>query len=379
MSWMPPPWEQILKQFAEWLEARGRIPAVIRQYVRVAEDFLIFVGDREITIGLISEFLRKRTEKLSERSAKNVEVALNNFLNFISFFPKRKERRVPEINQFVSWLKMKGRKGKTLQTYPTLVRRFLRWLESEGIEFTKVDRKTIMKFLLFLTNKGLTPSGRNSYIDALKAFYSMLIEVGEIESNPMDSIERAKREERLPRVLTRDEIRRLIETARMTGPREYAVIRLLYATGIRARELCDLRWEDLNLKERTARIRKSKTGRGRVVIFDRETAVALSEWRKFAYAAGLHTSKTSRVFGFTSTQTLRAIIKKVAKEAGLGTVLPHQIRHTLATHLLESGVDLRVIQEQLGHRSLSTTERYIHLSREHMRKQYRKLWEWLSQ
>jgi len=376
---MPPPREQLLKDFAKWLEERGRIPAVIRQYVRIAEDFLIFVGDKEITIGLIRDFLQKRTEGLSERTAKNIEVALNNFLNFLSFFPKREERQIPRINQFVTWLKMKGRRGKTLKTYPQLVKRFLRWVDAQKVEFSNIDDKTITKFLMLLSSKGLSPSGINSYIDALKAFFKMLMETGEIKRNPMEKIERPRREERLPEVLTREEILRMLESAKKLGPREYAIMRFLYATGVRGQELCDLRWEDIDLKERIARIKKTKTGRGRIVIFDKETSEALSEWRKFADAIGKHTSKTSRIFGFRSTQTLRAIVKKIARNAGLDKVLPHQIRHTTATHLLEAGADVRAIQELLGHKSLSTTERYMHITQNHLKRQYKKLWKWLAQ
>ena len=376
---MPPPREQLLKDFAKWLEERGRIPAVIRQYVRIAEDFLIFVGDKEITLGLISEFLKERTKGLKPRTAKNVEVALNNFLNFISFFPPKEPRKIPLIEQFPSWLKMKGRRGKTLKTYPQLVKKFLRWLDSKRIGIKEVDSKTITRFLMQLSRKGVSASGLNSYIDALKAFFKMLLELGEIQSNPMEGIERPKREERLPEVLSREEIRKMIRASRELGPREYVVFRFLYATGVRGQELCDLRWEDLDLREMTARIRGSKSGRERIVVFDKETARALAEWKKLADAAGLHTSKTSRVFGFSSTQTLRAIIRRIAERAGVGRVRPHQIRHTTATHLLEAGADVRAIQELLGHKSLSTTERYMHITQDHLKRQYRKLWKWLAQ
>ncbi|RLG50083.1 MAG: integrase [Thermoproteota archaeon] len=201
-------------------------------------------------------------------------------------------------------------------------------------------------------------------IASLRTFYEFLVDQGIVETNPV-TIRRPRVRRKLPSVLSREEIEKLISAGR--SERDRLLLRLLYATGARVSEISALRWEDINIKDRTAVIRGGKGGKDRIVLFDEVTARELAEYRRKHGGQG-------RIFPL-SPRTIQRIVKMAAARAGLRKeVHPHTLRHSIATHLLESGADLRAIQELLGHASLSTTQIYTHVSREHLKKEYEKLW-----
>ena len=322
----------------------------------------------------IGSFLEKRSKGLKETSKRNIKSALNQFLKFLRKrgyevkVPLREPLQPNELlRKFIAYLKAKGCRGKTLSNYPLLTRVFLRWLKKDLREF---DASDAMQFLMYLTSeRGVGQGGLENYVDALRNFFDFLIVMKMVDRNPFREIKRPKRVRKLPNPLTVEEIRRMLKTAKELGLREYALMRFMYATGVRASELLELRWADLDLRSRTALIR-GKGGRSRIVIFDEETALAISRYRALVKKA-LMASPQDRVFLMKSYMTLSKMLKKIAKLAGIErNVTPHLIRHSFATHLLEAGADLRVIQELLGHATLRSTQIYTHVAPAQLRRAY---------
>jgi len=266
------------------------------------------------------------------------------------------------LENFVSWMELRGYSPGTIRQYFYDAKRFLRWLKKDP---TKVGEQEISEYLLKIkSERVLSNSTMLRRIASLRTFYEFLVDQGMMETNPV-TIRRPRVRRKLPSVLSREEIERLIMSGK--NERDRLLLRLLYATGARVSEISTLRWEDVNINERTAVIRGGKGGKDRIVLFDEKTASELAKYKSEHGGQG-------RIFPL-SPRTIQRIVKMAAARAGLDKeVHPHTLRHSMATHLLESGADLRAIQELLGHASLSTTQIYTHVSREHLKKEYEKLW-----
>ncbi len=266
------------------------------------------------------------------------------------------------LNAFVSWMELRGYRPGTIRQYSYDVKRFLSWLKKDP---TGVGEQEISAYLLKIkSDRNLSNTTMLRRIASLRTFYEFLVDQGIMETNPV-TIRRPRVRRKLPSVLSREEIEKLISAGRRE--RDRLLLRLLYVTGARVSEISALRWEDINIKDRTAVIRGGKGGKDRIVLFDEVTARELAEYRRKHGGQG-------RIFPL-SPRTIQRIVKMAAARAGLRKeVHPHTLRHSIATHLLESGADLRAIQELLGHASLSTTQIYTHVSREHLKKEYEKLW-----
>ncbi|RLG49074.1 MAG: hypothetical protein DRO00_10445 [Thermoproteota archaeon] len=380
---MPPP-RELLSDYRKWLEYKHRTPPTIKFYIRIAEQFLPYIKGKKIDEEDVKSFLEERTKGLRERSRRNVKTALNQFLKFLK--KRGYEVKVPLrepihqnelLKKFIAYLKARGCTGKTLSNYPLLARVFLRWLKGKKV-LRDFDKSDAMRFLMYLTSeRGVGPGGLENYVDALRNFFDFLAIMKITSRNPFREIKRPRRARSLPNPLSIEEMKKMLEEARRLGLREYALMRFMYATGVRASELLELRWADLDLRSRTALIR-GKGGKNRIVIFDEETSLAISKYRALVKKV-LMASSQDRVFLMKSYMTLSKMIKKIAKLAGIKrNVTPHLIRHSFATHLLEAGADLRVIQELLGHTTLRSTQIYTHVSRKHLKTEYKKLWEMLK-
>ncbi len=266
------------------------------------------------------------------------------------------------IGAFVSWMELRGYSPGTVRQYSYDVKRFLSWLKKDPKEANEEEISEY--FLKIKSERRLSNSTMLRRIASLRTFYEFLVDKGMIEANPV-TIKRPRVRRKLPSILSREEVKRLISAGR--NERDRLLLRLLYSTGARVSEISSLRWEDIDLNERTAVIRGGKGGKDRIVLFDEATAKELERYRKKHEGKG-------RIFP-VSPRTIQRIVKVAAARAGLRKeVHPHTLRHSLATHLLESGADLRAIQELLGHASLSTTQIYTHVSKEHLKREYEKLW-----
>ncbi|MCD6095502.1 MAG: tyrosine-type recombinase/integrase [Thermoprotei archaeon] len=266
------------------------------------------------------------------------------------------------LEQFKAYLEFRGYSQGTIKQYLNDVRLFVKITNSMPWE---ANSKTILFFLLDLKRKrSYKSSTLYRKICSLKTFYEFLKRIGLTNENPIDNIERPKLRKRLPQFLTEEEVEKLIMVA--DNFRNKLIVRLLYTTGLRVSELVNLNWEDIDFKNKEIIVRSGKGGKGRIVLVDETTLKMLLKYKEM-------TGKNRGSIFDLSVRTVQHIIKELRERAKLTKkVTPHVLRHTFATHLLEAGADIRAIQELLGHSSLSTTQIYTHVTREHIRREYLK-------
>ena len=305
--------------------------------------------------------------KASERTKSNYISALNAYKKFLGIEEKRKEVQDPLLDEILRL--MEGRYAKhTVKMTREHCRRwliFLRKLGKKAEEATKYDAE------LFLSEIGKEAKKATliAYVVNLRRFYRMLGMIKGIQNNPFSDI-KIRPEKPLPRYLEIEEIKKLKEEAKRMGEREYALVCLLYSSGIRISEACNLKWEDVDIRRRRLIIRSSKTGEGRVAFFNEETAIALTKW-KLRTRWG---NPSDRVFLVKSPYYLTRLIREIGNRCGI-YVTPHMLRHSLGTHLVRAGVELRVVQEILGHKDIRNTQIYTKLSLSDVERRYREFWE----
>jgi integrase/recombinase XerC len=237
-----------------------------------------------------------------------------------------------------------------------------------------VGHQDLRQFLGHLITRQVKRSSLARKLSAVRAFFKYLNREGIVPGNPARLIATPKQDKRLPSVLTVDDALRLMNAP--TGDavdelRDRAVLETLYSTGIRASELVGINYEDINRNDHLIRIR-GKGRKERIVPVGRKALDAID-----AYSARKKDKSTSVFTGPSgnrlTARTVQRILGNYRKKLGLSQkASPHTLRHSFATHLLESGADLRAIQELLGHASLSTTQRYTHLNLDSLMETYDK-------
>lgn len=256
---------------------------------------------------------------------------------------------------FENWLRVRNYSPGTRENRMRSVAQWLDFLD--GDDLTAVTHSRLRDFM-GQAGKASTQRGR---IDALRSFYRFLLLAGAIHFSPADLIRPRKQPPRkLPRVLTPTEIERLMQAA--SNPRERAILETFYATGCRLAEVARLRVRDVDFRRREIRV-LGKGNRERVALFGESAARALQ-----AYLAG---RKNGQLFPgcdgrAISRVRLYAIVKSIGRRAGL-KIYPHLLRHSVATHLLTHGANLRHVQEFLGHASITTTQIYTHVTTDDLR------------
>jgi integrase/recombinase XerC len=215
----------------------------------------------------------------------------------------------------------------------------------------------------------------HNHIAGLRAFYRWMQERGDIAANPFLGLSLPKLEKKLPLFLTEKQMRALLEGPRLLleadratpfeSLRDQVILELLYGAGLRVSELCGLRWEQMDLSNGTARVR-GKGGKERLCPLGPAAAKCLLVWRE-RYAGGMSESglvlRQEEAGSSLGPRFVQRRLKLYLNRAGLPLdISPHKLRHSYATHLLDRGADLRVVQALLGHASLSTTQVYTHLS-----------------
>ncbi len=275
---------------------------------------------------------------------------------------------------------------RTVPEYVAHVRAFLGWSEARLLRLAKLTREDLVGYQSELfamrkrDGKPYSAGFQANRFSALKSFFGFLSRRRLVPHDPMAGLERPRLGTRLPRtILTPSEARRIIETPRARTPlalRDRAILETLYATGIRASELIQLSPSDIDTEQRTLRVVRGKGGKDRNVPLTRPATAAIGSYlasgRPKLLALGLTGTAASAKAGtglFLSPRggvlyraTLAKIVHRRAREAGVAKdVTPHTFRHSVATHLLRYGADIRHIQVLLGHESLTTTERYTHV------------------
>ena len=248
-----------------------------------------------------------------------------------------------------------------------------------------IDQLLVRSFVASLNRRRLARRTQGRRLSALRGLFRYACLMGRMESNPAESVPTPKVEKTLPRHLRPAEIDALLEApASREGPlglRDRALLELLYGSGLRVGELVALNWRDVDLPARVLRV-IGKGDRERMAPFGEPAAGALREWLDawedvFRRRTGGEDGRQEPIFlnaagGRLSARSVRRIIDRyVEVTAQAAGAHPHALRHSFATHLLESGADLRSIQEFLGHASLSTTQRYMHVDTGRLLQVYR--------
>jgi integrase/recombinase XerD len=257
------------------------------------------------------------------------------------------------------------------------VRGLLAWLAERGIALANVRSTDLLAYqgdLMALRRTDGVPysSGNLAHrIGAVKSLFRFLFRAGYLLADPSGVLEYPRREQRLPRgVLTREEARKLVEapdTSTPLGLRDRAILETFYATGIRASELADLKCTDVDTEDRLVRVVLGKGRKDRNVPLTRAAAEAIEAYLRDGRPHIAGATKTPRLFlarrgGQMYISLLNELVQAAARKAGIEKhATCHTLRHSVATHLLKGGADIRHIQALLGHSSLAATERYTHV------------------
>ena len=254
-----------------------------------------------------------------------------------------------ELADLRNELKLRGCSEKTIKAYLFFNEKFLTFINKNSFY---VDEADIKSYLASMIGKYENSSINLAY-SAMKFYYQDMLK------KDLKGIRVPKREKKMPSVLTRDEIKRLIESAR--NKKSKMIIKLLYSTGLRVSELVNLEKKDLEVSEKIGWVRRGKGAKDRIFILPEAMAEEILEILK-------NESGNEKVFPVT-VRAIQKIVKNTARRSGINKkVSPHTLRHSYTTHLLESGVDIRKIQELLGHSNLQTTQIYTHVSTEKLKK-----------
>ncbi len=292
------------------------------------------------------------------------------------------------IDDFLQYLRQeRGQAKQTQLTYSGILNRFASWANDEKAieDWGLVDLTALTEFLKHEQNRKV-PVGQGKFrklsvetvyleIAALRAFFNFCEREHYLESNPAEHLSLPRRWKRLPKSLSSDEVSTLLKPEQPETPArlcDQAILELAYASGLRISELCHLRLEQLHLDAGFVQV-IGKGNKERVVPVGRSAIQAVNRYLQSGRPAFVNSKTPGNVFltrrgtGFARV-TMWLRIRKKAERAGIQRVLtPHMLRHSFATHLLDHGADLRVIQEMLGHASIATTEIYTHVAREKLK------------
>ena len=322
------------------------------------------------------------------------------------------------VENFLQYLRHeRGQSDNTAKTYAALLGKFTAWAEKQGLtDWQDVELKHLMAFLaqerirnVLPTGRGKSATGENAdaaapasrttlpggarektrrlsgesvYLEiaALRAFYKFAENEKILPTNPAENLSLPRRWKRLPKALSNDEITKLLTPEELATPDTWcdqAILELAYASGLRLSELKNLRLEQLHLDAGFINV-IGKGNKERVVPVGKTAVAALTRFIEAGRPKLITPKSPANVFltkrgGPFAAVTLWLRIKKRAKRAGIErNITPHMLRHSFATHLLEHGADLRVIQELLGHANIGTTEIYTHVTGNRLREIHRK-------
>ncbi|MGC9045032.1 MAG: tyrosine recombinase XerC [Thermodesulfovibrio sp.] len=285
------------------------------------------------------------------------------------------------INDFLNYIRLqKGDSIHTIRAYKKDLEEFFNFAKTEP---EQVEPVTIRGFISEQILKGRSKTTVARKLSTLRSFFSYLYSEGIIKINPARVVPSVKTKRALPKFLTVDDAFKLVEAPqedKFISQRDRAILELFYGSGIRVSELCGLNIEDIDLKEGLIKVR-GKGKKERIVPVGQKAKEALKKYlamrqilrikkKLSAEEAPLFINNRGKRI---SDRQVRRIVEKYAKIIGvLEKIGPHTLRHTFASHLLMEGADLRVIQELLGHASLSTTQIYTHVNLKHLMDVYDK-------
>lgn len=293
------------------------------------------------------------------------------------------------VEQYLRELETEGSSPHTVRSYRMDLTQFLAFLRqihagvAEATLLARVDPLTVRTFMASLRNRGLSPRTLARKVAAMRSFFQFCCRRGHLGWNPAALVTIPKLPKLLPAHLTVDQAFQLLATPQGETPlsvRDRAILELFYASGIRVGELTGLTVEDVDLSQRLVKVR-GKGDKERIVPIGRPAAGALAAYLKVrkppSSSSGVALRRAPLFLnhrgGRLTPRSVERLLEKYLRKSGLGkAITPHGLRHSFATHLLQAGADLRVIQELLGHARLSTTQRYTHVNLDHLMAVYDK-------
>jgi integrase/recombinase XerD len=282
------------------------------------------------------------------------------------------------VNDFTDYLKMeKGLSENSVNAYESDLKLFFNWIKSKEIETDKIKKENIISYLEYMQDSYSRFSILRK-ITAIRVFYLFCFKEKEITKNPAENLEKMKKGSYLPEVLTMEEIKCITASYsnEYKDKRDRLILKLIVATGGRVSEILGLKIGDLD-GERYEYIKvKGKGSKNRIIPVYKEIAEEIRFYienvrKEIVIDSEADKDKEYLVFGGVSRTLFWRSVKTHAKNAGIEkNVYPHIFRHSIATEMLRNGANLRVVQEMLGHSSISTTEIYTHLSKRDLKKAY---------
>jgi len=257
----------------------------------------------------------------------------------------------------------------TLRNYSNDLRQFFDYLDDRGNGLRTVDRLLVREYLSSLVASGLANASVSRKVSTLRTFYRYLRNEDILDVDPMLGVRGPKKEQRLPQFLTLTQIETLIMTADGDTPkglRDRAILELLYASGIRVSEVVGIEVANVDLDDQTVRV-FGKGAKERMVVMGKPAVRAVRRYMRESRPRLAQKPETAlflnRDGGRLSQRAVQIMVRHYATEAGIEkSVHPHLLRHTFATHLLEGGAELRVVQTLLGHANVNTTQIYTHVT-----------------
>lgn len=315
------------------------------------------------------------SERLSEESRNKITRYINSmqeiFNKYVAYLQAERNASPYTVRNYTSDLVGNYKRGPE--------KGFFQFLKLEKIgSLAAVDKQVLRDYISFLMKQGVARASIARRLSAIRSFFRYLVREHIISQNPLEEASSPKLDRRLPSFLTLDEVKRLLEAPDPSTPhgqRDRALLELFYASGLRVSELARLDLGQVNLDAREVRV-WGKGAKERMVLMGKPAAEALGTYLSQGRLELLGNRRILALFlshhgGRLTERSLQKILGKYAREAGINKrVYPHMLRHTFATHLLDGGADLRVVQELLGHASLASTQIYTHVTQTQARKVY---------
>ena len=280
----------------------------------------------------------------------------------------------PHVEGFLAHLQVERRmSAHTLDAYRRDLEVFEAWAREDGLDdLAAVQPEALRQFIAAEHRRGLSPKSLQRRLSACRSFYAWLLKHGVVAASPAAGVRAPKAPRKLPQVLDVDEAVQLVElpTDAPLGLRDRAMLELFYSSGLRLSELCGLRWRDLDLVEGLVTV-LGKGSKQRVVPVGSHARAALEAWRGETHGRADDPVFPGRGGRPISPRAVQVRLRQLAQRQGLfKRVHPHLLRHSFASHVLESSGDLRGVQELLGHADIATTQIYTHLDYQHLARVY---------
>jgi integrase/recombinase XerC len=284
-----------------------------------------------------------------------------------------------KIEDFLTHLEVTRQYSKnTISSYRHDLNKLALSLTKSNIsDWNKVQDLDLRQFVNKERREGLSPRSLQRLLSCSRSFFKYLSADNQFKNSPINYIKSPKSSRLLPKAMDADMINKLLnyKAEGWIGVRDKAILELFYSSGIRLAELCNIDLEDLSLKERTCRI-LGKGNKTRIVPVGIKALQAIKTWLNYRNEKNYRNSSNALFLNIKGRRlgkrSVQLRIKKISRNRGLPDINPHMLRHSFASHILESSGDLRAVQEMLGHSDIATTQIYTKLDFQHLSKVYDK-------